>query len=342
LEKLNTDIKELIIQERKEWSDNDHGFWVSFKPSMNNKIPEPKRWSTPDLDGRIEMFENKKKIYSSFNGDDNGSLIIAEMLSNLSGYKLQGTIELARTDDEINSFRQAVEIIFDNYQSLIKFNKLINVPTSVTDENVIEAYKASRNMSEQLKQIKKPIALSSSLFPSHKFKDILELLYSFQTHYEIYTNFQNKMYNIDVLKSKYDKYTRYKVYVNFINKIKTIYEYNDVFKLDEIETMLADGELVKQRKSSGFENEYIRLHIDLIKGKVTDENVKQFACEYKDHDLVVRWNNLDIVDDDSDEIVHMNYFTVDDKEAKGKKQIKNGGKQTRRYRHTKRKQTRKK
>jgi len=171
--------------------------------------------------------------------------------------------------------------------------------------------------------------LNSSLFPSYKFKDIIELLDSFMIHYELYSSLQNKMYNVELLNAKYSKYNEYKQYIDFVKKINQIYEHREDFKLDNIETKINNGELIKIRKDSGFENEYIRLHIDLIKGKVNDEVAKKIDCEYKDNDLVERWNKLDMIKDDSDEIEHMHYFNVGNKEDNTSKTTAKGGKSTR-------------
>ena len=103
--------------------------------------------------------------------------------------------------------------------------------------------------------------------------------------------------------------------------------------------MIRDGELVRVRKDLGFENESIRLHIDLIKGKVDDTNVKRIECEYKDNDLVERWNKLDEIKDDSVKLEYMYYFKIDDKKEPEK--AKTGGKKTRKRRRKKYKYTRK-
>ena len=336
-----------------EWNNS---FWVRLKPSGNDARSTPKVGSISELNKEIEnaeyriaLIKKQEDIYKRYNNDDgNGSsLTIAKIMSDLAGYKYKGTVEYARTDEEINSFKQAVETLFINYKILFNLNKsFINASSNASSNDIYdkinEAYKSSRIISDQLTQIKKPVAVSSSLFPSHKFSDILVLLRSFQTHYAIYNNFRNKMYNTDILNSKYDKYTGYKEYINFVKKIHTLYRHNDEFKLGDMNSKIVNGELREYRNDSGFENESIRLHIDLIKGKVSDENVKQIACKYNDYDLVERWNNLDVIEDDGDDIVHMHYFTVDDNVNKGKKQIKKGGKRTKRYhRGTKRKQTRK-
>jgi len=183
--------------------------------------------------------------------------------------------------------------------------------------------------------------LSSSLFPSHKFKDIIELLDSFLMHYDIYDIFFKKMYDTELLNYKYSRYNEYKQYIDFIKKIKKIYEYNDEFKLENIKKMIVDGDLVKVRKDSGFENESIRFHIDLIKGKVDDTNIKQITCEYKDNDLVERWNNLDRIKDDSVKLEPMYYFKIGVKKDNEKKQIKKDVKKTRKGRRNKNKYTRK-
>jgi predicted nucleic acid-binding Zn-ribbon protein len=334
VEKLNKQIKTIFGE---SW--NDH-LWLGSEPQFKDKPLTKKMpvndWEKEiiDSENRIKVLEEQKEVYENFNS---GSVIIARIMSDLVDYKYKRTVESQRSNEEINNFSRAIETIFEKYKSLSILNdKFKNSQINNIDDYIKEAYKDSRIIYDQLKQIKKPAALSNSLFPSHKFKDILELLNSFQNHYKIYNSFKQKMYTTDILNSQYNKYSRYKEYVNFIKKIKTIYEYNDDFKLADMNSMIAEGELVVQRKNKGFENESIRLHIDLIKGRVSDENIKQISCEYKDNDLVNRWNKFGLLDDGKNDITHMHYFTIKDK-----KQIKNGGKFTKRYRRKKHIQTRK-
>jgi predicted nucleic acid-binding Zn-ribbon protein len=339
VEKLNKQIKTIFGE---SW--NDH-LWLGSEPQFKDKPLTKKMpvndWEKEiiDSENRIKVLEEQKEVYENFNS---GSVIIARIMSDLVDYKYKRTVESQRSNEEINNFSRAIETIFEKYKSLSILNdKFKNSQINNIDDYIKEAYKDSRIIYDQLKQIKKPAALSNSLFPSHKFKDILELLNSFQNHYKIYNSFKQKMYTTDILNSQYNKYSRYKEYVNFIKKIKTIYEYNDDFKLADMNSMIAEGELVVQRKNKGFENESIRLHIDLIKGRVSDENIKQISCEYKDNDLVNRWNKFGLLDDGKNDITHMHYFTIKDKDLKNKKQIKNGGKFTKRYRRKKHIQTRK-
>ena len=76
------------------------------------------------------------------------------------------------------------------------------------------------------------------------------------------------------------------------------------------------------------------MHIDLIKGKVDDINVKKIECEYKDNDLVERWNKLDEIKDDGVKLEYLYYFKIDDKKKEPKK-TKTGGKKTRKRRRKK-------
>lgn len=346
VKKLHDDINEVLI---KYNSGPKIELWVDFEEPENNKgIKTPDKFSTQDLDDaikksqkEIETTKTEEKVFQTYNDDDWGSQIIAQMLSNVSDHRYTGTVANARIDKEINDFEVAVKSIFSNYKILFKLNEEYKKPINVTTDSFDNAYKASRIISDQLKQIKKPVGLSSSLFPSHKFKDILVLLESFIIHYDIYSNFSKKMYDPELMLDKYSRYNEYKQYIDFIKKISKYYEYNDEFKLEEIQKMIADGDLVKVRKDVGFENESIRLHIDLIKGKVDDTNVKQIECKYKDNDLVERWNKLDEIKDDSIKLEPMYYFKIDDTKSKDPKQLKKGGKKTRKRRRKKYVYTRK-
>ena len=266
-------------------------------------------------------------------------------MSNLSDYDTKGTVKSARIDEEVNNFRQSIITIFESYEAL--FN--IHQNKTYKDGIIEQASNACRIISDQLKEIKRPDVLNPSIIPSHKFKEIIVLLDSFLIHSDIYTSFTKKMYDTDLLDSKYSKYNEYKQYIDFIRKIKKIYEYNDEFELSEISNMINNGELVKVSKDSGFENETIRLHIDLIKGKINDDNIKQFNCAYKDYDLVERWNKLDDIQFDDVKLEPLNYFNLDDIKVNNPKQIKNtnpkqikkGGKRTRKRRRKKGAYTRK-
>jgi len=342
-------FKALVSELQNEIKEIDEGLdflWVDFETPENKQIQVPEDLTKTNLDVELKKYEGfvessikQKETYDDYyKNNAEGSPLIAEILSNIADHDFTGTIVNARTDKEINNFQEAAKTIFSSYQLLFNINN--ELEDKVTTDSLNKAYKASRIISDQLKQIKKPVGLSSSLFPSHKFKDIIELLDSFLTHYDIYDIFFNKMYDTELLNSKYSKYKEYKQYIDFIKKIKKIYEYNDEFELKELQNMIRDGDLVKVRKDSGFENESIRLHIDLIKGKVDDTNIKQIECKYKDNDLVERWNKLDEIKDDSIKLVPMYYFKIDDKKEDPKK-VKTGGKKTRRRRRKKYVYTRK-
>lgn len=248
----------------------------------------------------------------------------------------ENIVKMDANNNKRTSFETAIKT---SYDELLGYkNTLVEIADeaeTIDKAQIIDkAYTVSRTFSDQIKETKKK-ALSRQLIPSHKANDILKLLTLFQTHYEIYANLKNQMYNTDMLKSKYDRYSRYNEYIRFLRKIKSVYEYKDDFELSNLEEMIGSGVLKKQGNNSGFDNESIRLHIDLIKGKVNNENITQIECEYKDNDLVDRWNKLDLIID-SDDIEYLPYHTINDK-----KQIKKGGKLTRRRRHKKRILTRK-
>ena len=323
-------LKALQKIEDKNEKRKEKKYWL-FDVGKEEKTLKTNNTKRKEIQKKNEGAIEKKKIY--VNGKENGSYLIANIKTNLIGWKSKGTVESARTDEEMSTFSNAIDVIDEEYKNISNLN----------DDDILKdpVYKSVRNISDQLKQIKKPVTLSSSLFPGHKFKDIIELLDSFLTHSDIYTSFAQQMYDIELLNSKYSKYNEYKQYIDFIKKIKKIYEYNDEFKLIELQTMIANGDLVKVREDVGFENESIRLHIDLIKGKVDDTNVKQIACKYKDNDLVERWNGLDEIKDDNVKLEPMYYFKIDDTKSKDPKQMKKGGKKTRKRRRKKYVYTRK-
>ena len=343
---LHNDINEVLIKYK---SGSKIELWVDFEEPENNKgIKTPDKFATQDLDEQIKISriaiedtKREEEVFKTYNDNDDGSQIIAKMLSNISSHRFTGTVTNARIDKEINDFEVAVKSIFSNYKILFELNEKYKNSINVTTDSFDNAYKASRIISDQLKQIKKPVGLSSSLFPSHKFKDILVLLESFIIHYDIYSKFSKKMYDPELMLDKYSRYNEYKQYIDFIKKISKYYEYKDEFDLIKLQHMIREGELVKVRKDVGFENESIRLHIDLIKGKVDDENIKQIACEYKDNDLVERWNGLDEIKDDNVKLEPMYYFKIDDTKSKDPKQMKKGGKKTRKRRRKKYVYTRK-
>jgi len=343
---LHNDINEVLIKYK---SGSKIELWVDFEEPENNKgIKTPDKFATQDLDEQIKISriaiedtKREEEVFKTYNDNDDGSQIIAKMLSNISSHRFTGTVTNARIDKEINDFEVAVKSIFSNYKILFELNEKYKNSINVTTDSFDNAYKASRIISDQLKQIKKPVGLSSSLFPSHKFKDILVLLESFIIHYDIYSKFSKKKYDPELMLDKYSRYNEYKQYIDFIKKISKYYEYKDEFDLIKLQHMIREGELVKVRKDVGFENESIRLHIDLIKGKVDDENIKQIACEYKDNDLVERWNGLDEIKDDNVKLEPMYYFIIHDTKSKDPKQMKKGGKKTRKRRRKKYVYTRK-
>jgi len=338
------------LQNEQDKNDkNEKKYWLFDVIKENKKLTDAKK-KQEDIKAENTKINANKTIYTD--RQNGGSYLIANIKVKLIGLKEKGTKELTRTEEEeMNTFENVIDVIETEYKNLSELNNKLNDIAEIE-----KATNACRIISDQLKQIKKPTVLSSSLFPPNtKLQEIIVLLDSFLTHSDIYTSFIKKMYDTDLLDNKYSKYNEYKQYIDFIRKIKKIYEYNDVFELKNIRTMINNGQLVKVSKDSGFENETIRLHIDLIKGKVNDDNIKQFTCAYKDYDLVERWNKLDEIPDDDVKLEPMYYFKLDDikvnnpkqntsnKQIKTKKpkQTKNGGKRTIKRRRKKGAYTRK-
>jgi len=335
-------------EDNKKTDKNDKKYWLFDVNEENQKLTDAiKKKEAAEAENK--KIEANKTIYNdgqTNDGQTNGSYLIANIKVKLIGLKEKGTKELTRTEEEeMNTFENVIDVIDNEYKNISELNNEL--------KDIVEIQKATnacRIISDQLKQIKKPTVLSSSLFPPNtKLQEIIVLLDSFLTHSDIYTSFIKKMYDTDLLDSKYSKYNEYKQYIDFIRKINKIYEYNDEIELVTLRDMIKEGKLVKVSKDSGFENETIRLHIDLIKGKVNDDNIKQFNCAYKDYDLVERWNKLDEIPDDDVKFEPLNYFNLDDIKVNNPKQIKNtnpkqikkGGKRTRKRRRKKGAYTRK-
>ena len=55
----------------------------------------------------------------------------------------------------------------------------------------------------------------------------------------------------------------------------------------------------------------LKIHIDLIKGKVNDENYKNVMCYYNDNDLKDRWDKLMSIKLDDEKFEYLPYFDID-------------------------------
>ena len=284
---------------------------------------------------KIASLNSHKDEYEKYYEVEHGSRLVAQVMSNLSDHATKGMVETARIDEEVSNFKQAIMTIFKSYKELSQIRE------NNKEYNFDVISKECRNLYTQLKGIKRPDVLNPSIIPVMEFKALEDLLESFIIHSDIYTSFKAKLYDTDLLDSKYKKYNEYKKYIDFIRKIKKIYEYNNEFELSKMEDMIKDGILIKVREDSGFENESIRLHIDLIKGKVNADNVNQITCAYNDDDLVQRWDKLGVIPDTTVGLEYKHYFKLDDIKVNNPKQTKNA-KQTKKRTKQTRKRGRKK
>jgi len=307
----------------------------TIKAEKENSTDGELKEKITQYNDKISSLNSHKDEYANYHAGKHGSLLVARIMSNLSDHATKGIVETARIDEEVSNFKQAIMTIFKSYK------KLSQIRENNKEYNFDDISNECRNLYTQLKGIKRPDVLNPSIIPVVEFKALENLLESFIVHSDVYTSFKAKLYDTDLLDSKYNKYNEYKKYIDFIRKIKKIYEYNNEFELSKMEAMIKDGVLIKVRKDSGFENESIRLHIDLIKGKVNADNVNQITCAYNDDDLVQRWDKLGEIPDTTVGLEYKHYFKLDDIKVNNPKQTKNA-KQTKKRTKQTRKRGRKK
>ena len=97
------------------------------------------------------------------------------------------------------------------------------------------------------------------------------------------------------------------------------YKPNFTFKLSELLGFLYNGTLYDISRDESFDSVSLRIHIDLIKGKVNAENKNDVICYFNDNDLKERWDKLMTVQVSDEELEYLPYFDIDSHNNKSDK-----------------------
>jgi len=245
-------------------------------------------------------------------------------------------------------FKKDMEVINEEVANLNKLNLIQNDITKQIDGKKIDGKKivAIYNSLNTIYTIMIELdlshvssALSKKLFSSYKFKAVIKVLKRFIDHYSLYDALNKEIYDPDLIDINIKNIPHFAPYIKFLMKIKKLYNPSD-FDLKDLENKIKDKELTEVKDNSDFENEVVNLHIDLIKGEVNDENSKMVGCDYKDNDLVTRWDELMDIKYSDDDYTPLPFYNINEDKKKGK--AKTGGKYTRKRKNRSKRYTRNK
>ena len=276
-----------------------------------------KRKETPSV-GQTDIFLELESIYNDFT-------------------RIKDIIE---TNENIKNFNNTNEpIILDNSKIIVVIPLLKEIYEIINDLNI------SKSSS----------IIDKKLLSTQKITELKKLLKDFVEYAEIYEVYQSKKYDNNILNYDISGSKELKPFVKFLKMIRDKYNPNITFDLDKFEDMLNEGELYDVSKDETFDSDSIKIHIDLIKGKVNDENYKNVMCYYNDNDLKDRWDKLMSIKLDDEKFEYLPYFDIDNmdksinnnkpekikdekiKDEKIKDEIKGGKKTKRRTRKNNRK-----
>lgn len=257
---------------------------------------------------------------------------------------------------ELNSINQDITEIKNNLNSMelneiSKIDKLKNNFIEFTE--FTEFIKKKRNNTKFLSAVKNIYEIvrdinttkSSSLFKkkilsSQKISDLKSILKQFVEYAETYELYDEEKFDNSILKYHTSRNKELKPFVKFIKMIDDKYKPNFKFKLSELQTYLDKGTLYDISRDESFDSVSLRIHIDLIKGKVNAENQNDVICYFNDNDLKERWDKLMTLKVSDEELEYLPYFDIDPHNNKSNKKEepdkqKKGGKRKTKKKHRK-------
>jgi hypothetical protein len=251
-------------------------------------------------------------------------------------------LELSSIHNDITKIKEIIEKgKFKIIKELIDEKNKIN--TKINTIDLYELFNDGNNFDGNIKQLNNSIKeiyelvrdfnmsktssiIDKKLFSTTKLTDLKSLLKSFVEYSEIYENYIENIYNKNILKYDTSRTKSLQPFVKFIKMIKDKYDPNFTFKIyHESEKgekgflyHLKKGNLYDISRDESFESESLRIHIDLIKGKVNDENKNIAICHFNDNDLKERWDKLMTVKISDEEIDYLPYFDIEKPEKSEK------------------------
>lgn len=286
-----------------------------------------------------EMEKEIKRVLDDSRKDNLKTLFFEGKIDEMLGQirlAIDGRRNSGRTDiyKNLEIFEKDIEginkEILDLSQNVINID---NIDDNYTKLNTIYTIMIELDLSHVSR------ALSKKLFSSYKFKNVIKVLKRFIDHYRIYDALNKERYDPDLIDINIKNIPHFAPYIEFLRKIKKLYNPSE-FDLKKLEKKINKKELTEVKDNIDFENEVVNLHIDLIKGEVNDENSKMVGCDYKDNDLVTRWDELMDIKYSDDAYTPLPFYNINEDKKKGK--AKTGGKYTRKRKNRSKRYTRNK
>jgi hypothetical protein len=220
-------------------------------------------------------------------------------------------LELKNIRNDMNDIKNLLAI-FDN----------VDLKSDETKSKISGYLKKIYDIIRDINISKTSPIIDKKLLSSQKITNLKTLLQSFVEHAEIYETYKDETYDKSILKYDMSERKELKPFIKFIKMIQDKYNPNISFELKDLEDKLKDGTLYDISRDDSFDSASLRIHIDLIKGKVNAENKNDVICYFNDNDLKERWDKLMNEQVFEEELEYLPYFDIDSKNKPDKKEDK--------------------
>lgn len=231
--------------------------------------------------------------------------------------------------------------IYESKNNFIKFTEFIKI-----EGNNTKFLSVVKNIYEIIRDInttKSSPLFKKKILSPQKISDLKSILKQFVEYAETYELYDEENFDNSILKYDTSRNNELKPFVKFIKMIDDKYKPNFKFKLSELQKYLDEGTLYDISRDESFDSVSLRIHIDLIKGKVNAENQNDVICYFNDNDLKERWDKLMTLKVSHEELEYLPYFDIDPHNNKSNKKEetpdkdKKGGKTKTKRKHRKNK-----
>jgi hypothetical protein len=275
------------------------------------------------------LFLKKSSIEKSKSADKVDKINIEHILTMLKELIEKRTGKESEILGELNSINQDIIEIKNNLNSMpldeiLKIYELKNKFTEfikIKGDNTkfISAVKNIYEIVRDINMTKSGSLFNKKIISSQKISDLKSILKQFVEYAETYELYDEENFDSSILKYDTSRNKELKPFVKFIKMIDDKYKPNFKFKLSELETYLDKGTLYDISRDESFDSVSLRIHIDLIKGKVNAENQNNVTCYFNDNDLKERWDKLMNVQVSDEELEYLPYFDIDPHNNKSNK-----------------------
>ena len=202
----------------------------------------------------------------------------------------------------------AVEIKYDEFKlNYNAFKEIILKTKTDFSSQVKDIYEIVRDINIT----KSASSFDKKLLSSQKLTELKSLLKSFVEYAETYNLYEKEEFDKSILKYDISQSKELKPFIKFIKMLDDKYKPNSTFELSKLQEYLDDGTLYDISRDESFDSASLRIHIDLIKGKVNAENQNDGVCHFNDNDLKERWDKLMTVQVSDEELEYLPYFDID-------------------------------